>query len=59
MKFNTPDNRDPRWGPEVDAAIALKVAQAVSKASARPAAREGKPKAPKGGKGGGTPAAEQ
>ena len=30
MKFNTPDNRDPRWGPEVDAAIALKVAQAVS-----------------------------
>ena len=41
MKFNTPDNRDPRWGPEVDAAIALKVAQAVSFAPRLVISRDG------------------
>lgn len=30
MKFNTANNRDPRWTPDVDAAIASKVAEAMA-----------------------------
>lgn len=30
MRLVQPDNRDPRWTPEIDAAIARKVAQAMS-----------------------------
>lgn len=39
--INAQNNRDPRWGPEVDAAIAQKVAESIAFAPRLEASRDG------------------